>query len=251
MRRMLRRSFVVAALLAALSAQAADPKLKVAMLTVRAEPGVAQGTANLLGEVIAADAARSPKHQLMTAGDVAAIIGTERQRQLLGCAEETNCLAEIGDALGTDLLLDVSVGTVGNLRVLALRLVDARKGQAVRRESETVLNEAELVGASHRLTARLFGLPPPEAQARRTTAFVALGGAGALAAGGVILGVLANSDYQAFKADPFNDPLGDSARAKGFVADGLYAGAIITAGIATILLLTGPTPPPEGAGGGQ
>lgn len=221
------------------------------MLSVRAEPGVAQGAANLLGEVIAAEAARSPLHEVMTTSDVAAAIGVERQRQLLGCGEETGCLTEIGNALGADLLLDVSVGTVGNLRVLALRLVDARKGQAVRRESETVLNDSELVGASRRLTTRLFGLPPPEAQARRTTAFVTLGGAGALAVGGVVVGVLANADYQAFKQDPFNDPLGDSARTKGFVADGLYAGALITAGIATVLLLTGPAPPPEGAGGGQ
>lgn len=242
---------VLACLLVALPAAAAD-KQRVAMFPVRAEPGVAQGTANLLGEVIAADAARSARHQLLTANDVSAALSLERQRQLIGCSDDTACLAEIGNALGAELLLDVSVGAIGNLRVLAMRLVDARQGKALRRESETVAGDADLVAAAHRLTAKLFDLPPP-GRGRKTPGFAVLGGAGALAVTGAVFGVLANGDYQAFRADPFNDPLGDRAKTRAWVADGFYVGALVAAGVATFLLLTDQPPgeAPAGAGGGR
>lgn len=233
------RSFWLAFLLAA-QAGAETTKQKVAMLEPRAEPGVAQGTANLLGEVIASDIARSDKYELITASDINTLLSAERQKQLLGCSEDESCMAEIGSALGVDLMLDVSVGAVGNLRVLAMRLISTRQAAALRRESETVPGDAELVGAGHRLTAKLFDLPPPPTRRERMLpGFLVLGGAGALTLGGVAMGISASGDYQSFRSDPFNDPLGDRAKAKAFIADGLYLGALVTAGVATYLLVTG------------
>lgn len=218
-----------------------EDKLRVAALAVRAEAGVSQGVANLLGEVIAADVGRSPKHTLISASDVSTLLSVERQKQLMGCAEDTNCLVEISNALGAELVLDISVGTIGNLRVLALRLVDTRPGRPTRRESETVTGEDELVAAAHRLAAKLFELPRRD-RGRAVPGVALLGGAGALAVGGVVLGVMANADYQSFRADPFNDPLGDTAKTKAYVADGLYLGAIVAAGVGAVLLLTNTEP---------
>lgn len=209
----------------------------MAATAIRSEAGVSQGTANLLGEVIAADVARSPKHTLISASDVAAMISVERQKQLLGCSEEQSCLTEIANALGAELILDVSVGTIGNLRVLSLRLIDTRVGQPTLRESETVGGDDELVAAAHRLTARLFDLPRAS-RGRLIPGLIVLGGAVALAAGGLTFGLLSNADYQRFKADPFNDPLGDAARTKAFVADGMYLGALVAAGVGLFLVLT-------------
>lgn len=240
----MRITFLVV-MLSSLSASAAD-KVRVAMFPVRVEAGVAQGTANLLGEVIAADVARSDRHQLLTAADVQAVISNERQKQLTGCTEDTSCLAEIGNALGTEFILDVSVGTIGNLRVLALRLIDAKGVRATRRESESVMDESQLVSVCHRLTAKLFDLPlEPSKRGRVVPGFVVLGGAGALVIGGIVVGSLAKDDVAAYRADPFNEAFADRARTKAYVADGLYAGALLTAGVATFLLITGLSSPAE------
>lgn len=240
--------------LTSLTASAADPpKTRVAMLAIRVEQGVSQGAANLLGDVIAADATRSPKHQLITATDVNASLSAERQRQLLGCSDEqaSACLAEIGAALGAEYLLDVGVGAVGNLRILSLRLIDAREGRAVRRESESVPSEAELVASCHRLTAKLFDLPlEPSKKGRVVPGLLVLGGAGLLAAGGVGFGIAAQSDVRAYAASPFNEALAASAQTKAGVADGLYAGAIVAAAVSAFLIITGTAGSADGAGGG-
>lgn len=225
-------------------------RLKVAVMPARAEPGVAQGTVNLLSEVIAADAMRSPRHELMTSADVNSVLSVERQRALMGCTD-TSCMAEIGNALGVDQLLDVSVGGVGNLRVVVLRLIDARTARALRRETETVPDESGLVDGCHRATARLFDLEAAPAPRRgvKPGVFV-LGGAGALGVAGLVLGLMANNDYQKFKADPFNDGLGNRARTQAIAADGLYAGALVAAGVSVVMLLTGNSAPAAGAAGG-
>jgi hypothetical protein len=232
------------------------PKPKCAVLGVRAESGITQGTANLLSEIISTDVLHTNQYDVLTSADVAMMIGVERQRQLLGCNQNDNCFAEIGAALGTDLILDASVGSVGNLRVLAVRLYDAKKSRAVARESITVNDESALVDAAHLAVARVLGIHPPEGAAttvagsqpsaattatathrRFHPALAGLIGAGVIAVVGGVFGILALSDYNAFKADPFNDPLGDSAKTKSYVADGLYAGALVVAIVATVLLL--------------
>jgi hypothetical protein len=68
---------------------------------------------------------------------------------------------------------------------------------------------------------------------------ILLGGAGALVIGGVVVGQLAKNDVAAYRNDPFNDSWANSAQTKAAVADGLYGGALISAGIAAFLLATG------------
>ena len=53
-------------------------------------------------------------------------------------------------------------------------------------------------------------------------------------------GASALSDSRAFKADPWNDGLGDSANRNAHIADGLYGAALVTAGIGLYLLLAAP-----------
>src|SRR5438874_12417022 len=49
--------------------------------------------------------------EVLTPGAIADLLTIERQKQLLGCAEESaSCLAEITDALGAAVLLRGSIG---------------------------------------------------------------------------------------------------------------------------------------------
>jgi hypothetical protein len=238
----------------------AESKPKVAVLGVRAEAGVSQGTANLLAEIISTDVTHTGQYEVLTQADVATMIGVERQRQLLGCNQNDNCFAEIGAALGTDLILDASVGTVGTLRVLAMRLYDAKKSRAVARESITVNDESALIDAAHLAVSRVLGTHVPSNTPPVTAAtpssgtgtvpegvtaskrsfnpgFIALiAGAGIAVVGG-IFGVLALTNYNQFKMDPFNDAVGNTAKTFSYVADGMYVGAAVTGVVALILLL--------------
>src|SRR6185295_5852068 len=54
--------------------------------------------------------------------DIAALLGLERQKQLLGCSDEqASCLAELAGALGVDGLLTGSLGKVGNGYVVEVK----------------------------------------------------------------------------------------------------------------------------------
>src|SRR5579871_5152154 len=144
-------------------ATAAAKLPKIAVLSVHAEQGVSQGAANLLLELLTTDIQKSGKYDVISAADITAMVGFERQKALLGCTEES-CLSEIGAAIGADLMLDTSVGTIGNLRVLAIKLLDVKAGRALRRETETLGDDNALVDSGHRLVARLLGLTPPSTQ---------------------------------------------------------------------------------------
>jgi hypothetical protein len=69
--------------------------------------------------------------QVLTASDLAAVIGVERQKQLLGCNEETNCLAEIGAALNAKGVVLGSVGRLGQTRLLNVKVIASGSAQSL------------------------------------------------------------------------------------------------------------------------
>lgn len=63
---------------------------------------------------------------VLTSSEIAALLGLERQRQLLGCTDEQNsCLAEMANALGTDGLVRGSLGKFGNVYQLDLKVLSS------------------------------------------------------------------------------------------------------------------------------
>lgn len=72
------------------------------------------------------------------------MLGMERQRQLLGCTEDTSCMAEIANALGTDLVAVATVGRVGNTYLVSVKLIDGRTSRTAARAS-TESNDPNLL----------------------------------------------------------------------------------------------------------
>jgi TolB-like protein len=212
---------------------AASPaaKQKIAVLDVRAVQGVAPGTATILTAIVVDGASRG--FDVISQTDVASMIGFERQRQLLGCAEDSGCLAEIGGALGVDYVLSGQVGQIGSRYHLSLQLLDARKAKVASRvarfsERDDDALAAAAQGAVVDLMAGVGGqarvTPPPRppgagepsarpdrapgptapasvAQARadrsfwagRSAAWATMGAGVALAAGGLVFGLQARA----------------------------------------------------------
>ncbi len=151
-------SFYVLGLAVALGASPATAakKPKVALLEIEALQGVPPGTAKILTNLVAARVGDLDRFEVLTSSEIASMIGFERQKKLLGCSE-TNCLAEIGGALGSDYLLTGQVGRIGSRYNLHLTLSDTRQARVIKRQSELCqANDDVLVDVVQKVVGQLF-----------------------------------------------------------------------------------------------
>jgi TolB-like protein len=159
---------------AAAPAEAPAPggrRARLAVLEIR-PLGTEPVKAELLSEVALTEASTFADLEIIGRSDIAALLGFERERQVLGCAEEAGCLAEIGGALGVEYLLVGSLGRLGQLYRIDLKLVDARKARVLLRFGESVEGSEEALVATVQRGVRQLVLPvaagaapPPLAQA--------------------------------------------------------------------------------------
>jgi len=180
-------------------------RLKVAVMEVKILYGDPQVEA-LLSEVALTEAASFRGLDTIGRSDVQSLLGLERQRQLLGCSEDASCLADLGGALGVDYLLVGSVGRIGTLLRLDLKLVDGKKARVIGRVGTSLDDRPErLVEATQAgVRALLHEISPTDPGPRqsgpsRLPAWVALGAGGAALAVGLASGALAASEYRSLK----------------------------------------------------
>ena len=150
--------------LLALALLAAEPRpaaaQKVAVWTIQPADGISAGAAQVLVDVVATELAKTGRFQVVGRADLTALLGYERQRQVLGCTE-SGCLAEIGGAVGAELVLSGQAGRIGSQNRLSLLLVDARKAVTVARVARfTAPTEDALSAAVPGLVAELVAALP-------------------------------------------------------------------------------------------
>lgn len=132
--------------------------------------------------------------KVVTPSDVTALLGVERQKQLMGCGDDTSCLAELGAALDAAGVLSGSVGQLGSTTLLNVRVVSTRDARALAVCSAKAAGEdallAEAEACADAIVAALLPGASPPAVARRTWALAPLLAGAALAVtGGVLWGV--------------------------------------------------------------
>lgn len=232
------RAAILAALLPVLAAAApAAPeaprkakRLKVAVMEIKVLHGDPQLEA-LLSEVALTEAASFRGVDTIGRSDIASLLGLERQRQLLGCSEDASCLADIGGALGVDYLLVGSVGRLGTILRLDLKLVDGRKARVVGRVGTSVDRAERLVEATQSgVRALLHELSPADPVSRpagpsRLPAALALGVGGAALAAGLTTGTLALLEYRSLRASRGDVDYQTTYRAR---ADKIHRYALLT-----------------------
>ena len=76
--------------------------------------------------------------KITTASEVRAVLGLERQKQLLGCDEDSACLTEIANALGVDGIVMGSVARFGDRYGINLKVIDATTSEKLGAESAQV-----------------------------------------------------------------------------------------------------------------
>ena len=90
---------------------------------------LATGEGDLYGEVISQ---KFIEHgvKVMTARDLMQMLGLERQKQLMGCAEES-CVVEMTAALGADGVLVGDLGKLGTEYALNLKVLASKNGDPI------------------------------------------------------------------------------------------------------------------------
>ncbi|MFO0727600.1 MAG: hypothetical protein U1E65_27730 [Myxococcota bacterium] len=120
--------------------------------------GVPEETATNLTQLLSAEVKQIPSTKVIARDDIRAVLNLEAQKQLLGCADSTSCLGEIGGALGVDLLLSGHVGRIAETHLVSLRLIDPSTLEVKSRVTESFVGpEDQLVGALRFAVKKLFG----------------------------------------------------------------------------------------------
>lgn len=144
-------------------------RLKVAVIKLSAKGGLSQGVVDLFTEALVGDLRKRPGVAVMSEADMTAILGLERQKQMLGCADES-CLAELGGALGVDRLITGSLGRIGGTLVVNIASLDPKKVRAVASVSERIKTDKDdailemLPGFVSQLLLEPAAPPPPPAK---------------------------------------------------------------------------------------
>jgi TolB-like protein len=79
-----------------------------------------------------------------TPSELQAVIGLERQKQLLGCSDDRSCIAEISAALGVEFILVGRLTRLGKRFEVDLRLVRQKDASVAARDARGIDDEARL-----------------------------------------------------------------------------------------------------------
>ncbi|MBL8951950.1 MAG: hypothetical protein JNK82_14300 [Myxococcaceae bacterium] len=141
-----------------------------------------------------------PNVRVTTQRDIAAVLGIERQKQLLGCSDDGSaCMTELAAALGVDGILLGSITPTPNGYLVNIRIVHANDASAWLMKSDRVRSERALQESLDVTAEELYRSLAPS-RAARVIPFVLLGaGAVAAIAGGICFG-LSKADAATLKS---------------------------------------------------
>lgn len=142
-----KRVLLVAALLVPVAVTAAPKKVRVAVMEFR-PLGTEQAKADLLSEIALTRASMMRGFEVIGRSDIASMIGFEKQKAVVGCSDDYGCLAEVGGALGVDLVMVGTLGRLGSLYRIDLKLVDTKKARVRGRIGATVEEKEEKLVAA-------------------------------------------------------------------------------------------------------
>ncbi len=126
------------------------------------DAGAVRGALSRVAEVIA----RQNRYDIISVDELATVVTTEADRQLLG-EGNPEMLAQVSQALHARWVVSVGAGKTGDVTVVSAAFLDAQVTSVVARSSVVFRDAAQTMDAVDVATRKLFGesavLPPPHA----------------------------------------------------------------------------------------
>jgi len=119
------------------------------MLALPASAEIDASAAATLTQLTAVAASKVEGTEVLSSRDIQEIVALESDKQLIGCADESSCLAEVAGALGARFVVFSQLGELDDTLVLTLNLFDADEAKSVGRkvvDGSTVSELGEKVG---------------------------------------------------------------------------------------------------------
>ncbi len=144
---------------------------KVALVPLPVGEGVSAQAAAAITEAITGEIRRVPGVQLITQDEIAALLGLERQKSLLGCGDD-KCMAEVGGALGVDRLVTGRLSTVGETWLFNLKALDPAKAKVVAQVDRNARKASidDMIEQIPAMVGELFGAAPAKGPMRTVEA---------------------------------------------------------------------------------
>lgn len=142
---------------------------KLAVLPLQIEQAARADVPDLADDYVLAALQNAGDYQVIGPDDVSALIGFEQQKDLLGC-DEAACFADLGGALGVELLAVFKVARLESDWVVTAKLIDTAKTRVTARASHFLTGGTkELLQGMPTVVAKLLGkeLPPAVATSPR------------------------------------------------------------------------------------
>ncbi len=138
-------------------ALAEDSKKPTLLLVPVVAPKPLANDATTLTNLIRVEIGKTSKHRLVSPEELGAI-DKELTRQLSGGCDEASCITEVGGALGAQYLVSGSLGKLGKVYVLTLKLVDIEKVTSIGNSSTTAYTLEDFIGKVEEATLDLFAI---------------------------------------------------------------------------------------------
>lgn len=136
---------MIVAVLAIAFAAAPTADLQLASAGFQAV-GTDEKKTTFFGDYFAQRLGEAGKFPVTTPTQMASILGLERQRQLLGCSDESaSCLAELAGALGSDAVMTGTLALVGKSYAITVKVTATSDAREVASAAATLATEEEIL----------------------------------------------------------------------------------------------------------
>ncbi|NOZ86409.1 MAG: hypothetical protein GXP49_09080 [Deltaproteobacteria bacterium] len=152
--------FVIALVLGLVPASFAADKEKLAVTRLTAKGGISQDQLDVLADMVATELRKTGRYEVISKEDIESMLGLEKSKEFLGC-DDASCMAEIGGALGVDLVVSGNVAKFGHVFAVNLKLINIKKAKVISSVFRKVNGEQALLddmgGAVKEMVAQAGG----------------------------------------------------------------------------------------------
>ncbi|MDP1827405.1 MAG: hypothetical protein Q8L48_29315 [Archangium sp.] len=162
-------------------------KPRLVMLELSPGAGVEASLTAPLTEAATGEVQRAGFFEVISSRDLQSLLGLERQKALLGCADEAakNCMTELSGALGARFVMSGTLARLGEAWQLTLTTLDSQKAQPLGRATRLARSLENLRAMLPYAVAEATGTPLP-APPSRALPYTLIG----VGVAGVVFGVV-------------------------------------------------------------